>query len=1510
MMMHARIVFGMLALLLLSSASPLATPRVDFEAADVVEEGSGIEWIRLNPDPDSISDAQPAASWDGEERLRPTTAGTHIGLFTTAGLESDLEVPEVLSVVRSDIALVIVEGDVGLWTAREALEALPGIEVRAYIPPSGFLLQGHPDALVAAAELEVVAAVHPLPLAFMVDRQVSELLASASSMPDGVSASTPVQLGGWRLADAGSPQDHVRLGRLSGDLDTTATTMLSGHQPIAVGRHLGLLPLADIATVAADPGLAWMSLAPVLRTHNNLAVGHMRADDVSNYFITDLNGSGQSITVADSGIDRDHGDFNGRIQHVESVTWGDSSTEDTDTGHGTHVACTVLGNGSRGGYSGVAPQAKLRFQAMEDDSTGNFGGVSMDELIRKAYEGNSHIHTNSWGVDGYFGEYTTSSEDVDSRTNRYDRFWSYDGMLVLISAGNDGPDADTITPPATAKNAVTVGNHHNRGGGAPSTLSASSSRGPTDDGRIKPDITAPGSWVRSCRSQDAANTDGSSWSNTWYLEYSGTSMAAPNAAGASILIREYLMEIAGRPAPQGALIKGLLILGAEDSGTRDIPNNDEGWGRVNLANSLIPGTDTGIWVDDRNTVRSGQTREYLFNLTRANTPLKAVLTWSDYPGSTWATKQLQNDLDMVVTAPDGTAYKGNDFASGRSTTGGDADDTNNVEVVLIDQAAMGVWTIRITDVAHGGQTSDQAFALAVRGAGVNDLRSDPLPLGSSFQLSTAIPQVNDVCEIAIQIQNQGGGRANGLRIEAIAGNQNLGEVEVDIGPGMTSWLTWDWTPITEGQQTITIRIDPRDDIEEIDEDNNMFETLVAVSAPGVRVTTAQSTKVIADASSTSTTWEFQIRNTALLPTNATITASTAFRIQDGLPVSGWFTSFTQTNFALAGAESSTVGFTLVHSAAPAPGLYQLTITAHDEDNDLDFPLTLTLDVPMLPGVSFQVPFSTLMVHPSEPTSFTIDVLNQGNGNQGYNLYIESPNGWRIGLDSLGSTIGATTGSTGAIPVDSARTVDMTVIPPEGAPPAAGLSLSANLRVISQVDPDQSWVQPIQIEVSEYAAALIEAESEPGVLRPDSIVYIQFTVTNLGNVDLVLQPDIAERPGGWSVSNFSTGALEIPIGDSVPYVLGLTGNGLAVGGPINLHLSTSDGYRTTWSSVLDVVQEAQPVVDFLGLADAQGMSLDEVPAGEPGFKANWRISNDGGAAWTPLLTLDLPDQTWQGVCDPVDQISPGSSTEVTCVITAPPFAMGGWQPEISLVVDAEGVERTSVAVITVASQPAVQWSTLSIDESLEGAESMIHLEIQNTGNTRIEQRIRIEAPEGWVAEVDGPDIVDLAIDETRGVRIRVVPAEPGLATVVVRLDGSDDIESATHTIGLDVIDDPESSSASGWGETVAFGGLILFILGGLALAGLLIMRLNKPDEVSPESMMTAIAPSLTAPLLAKAAPPSVVCWGCNVPITGPRRACPGCGARYHDSNHACMASTIVNCRNCDAAVATFVPEVDE
>ena len=96
----------------------------------------GIERIVLTPDPIELT-VSPSASWDGDEQVRQTIADTHLGVFTVNGLQSDVEIPEVLTTIRADIALVLIDGDVGLWTGRMALTELPSIEVRAHIPPSG-----------------------------------------------------------------------------------------------------------------------------------------------------------------------------------------------------------------------------------------------------------------------------------------------------------------------------------------------------------------------------------------------------------------------------------------------------------------------------------------------------------------------------------------------------------------------------------------------------------------------------------------------------------------------------------------------------------------------------------------------------------------------------------------------------------------------------------------------------------------------------------------------------------------------------------------------------------------------------------------------------------------------------------------------------------------------------------------------------------------------------------------------------------------------------------------------------------------------------------------------------------------------------------------------------------------------------------------------------------------------------------------------------------------------------
>ena len=191
--------------------------------------------------------------------------------------------------------------------------------------------------------------------------------------------------------------------------------------------------------------------------------------------------------------------------------------------------------------------------------------------------------------------------------------------------------------------------HQNRYQGAPDYIMQGSSRGPLDDGRIKPDVLAPGGYVWSCRAQEAADTGGASGSSAWYLEYTGTSMATPNAAGAAAMIREYLEEIALRESPQGALVKALLILGAEDVGARDIPNNDEGWGRVNLRNSQPPdGQGAGLTTDS--IISHREFKIYTFDIDDSGDQFKAVLAWSDEAASTWSSTQLVNNPNLEVTS--------------------------------------------------------------------------------------------------------------------------------------------------------------------------------------------------------------------------------------------------------------------------------------------------------------------------------------------------------------------------------------------------------------------------------------------------------------------------------------------------------------------------------------------------------------------------------------------------------------------------------------------------------------------------------------------------------------------------------------------------------------------------------------------------------------------------------------------------------------------------------------------
>jgi subtilisin family serine protease len=256
-------------------------------------------------------------------------------------------------------------------------------------------------------------------------------------------------------------------------------------------------------------------------------------------------------------------------------------------------------------------------------------------------------------------------------------------------------------------------------------MAAFSSRGPSDDGRIKPDIVAPGTNIVSNAShaEGASSLWGQFETNADYAYSGGTSMATPLTAGAGVLVREWLVQ-EGISNPSAAAVKAALLNTTRDIapgqyGTTEFqeipfsrPNAVEGWGRVNLdfTNTDPPNL---FWLDDHVTgLGSSQVVTYTstniqpLEVLTNTLPLRVMLAWTDPPASLSAASQLVNDLDLIVTGPGGVVY----HANGHTTT---FDRTNNVEGVVIDQPPLGEYTITVR--AFNVPIDSQPYALAVWG---------------------------------------------------------------------------------------------------------------------------------------------------------------------------------------------------------------------------------------------------------------------------------------------------------------------------------------------------------------------------------------------------------------------------------------------------------------------------------------------------------------------------------------------------------------------------------------------------------------------------------------------------------------------------------------------------------------------------------------------------------------------------------------------------------------------------
>jgi len=272
-------------------------------------------------------------------------------------------------------------------------------------------------------------------------------------------------------------------------------------------------------------------------------------------------GRGVRVAVVDTGVDVAHPDLAGRVIATHDVTgegFGDGN------GHGTHVAGIAAGAGER--YRGVAPGAMLMaVKVLRSDGSGLMSWVM--EGVEWALDNGAQVINLSLGATGPTDGRDPVSLACDGAVAR--------GAVVCVAAGNTGPAGGTIGPPGGARQVVTVG-----AGTDLDQVADFSSRGPTTDGRPKPDLLCPGYGIVSCR---AAGTRLGQPVDERYTEASGTSMATPHASGGAALLLE------ARPGLKPYQVKALLMLTARDLGQ---PRVAQGSGRMDVWAALQrdPGT--------------------------------------------------------------------------------------------------------------------------------------------------------------------------------------------------------------------------------------------------------------------------------------------------------------------------------------------------------------------------------------------------------------------------------------------------------------------------------------------------------------------------------------------------------------------------------------------------------------------------------------------------------------------------------------------------------------------------------------------------------------------------------------------------------------------------------------------------------------------------------------------------------------------------------------------------------
>jgi subtilisin family serine protease len=321
------------------------------------------------------------------------------------------------------------------------------------------------------------------------------------------------------------------------------------YSRVFAGSAMTATPAA-IRVLATRPDVDMIWLDEPVHTLLDVSVPLIGAPKVWNAGVT---GKGIRVGIVDTGIDPDHPDFAGRIATTKDLT-GEGDRD--NNGHGTHVAGIVGGTGAQSGgkYRGVAPDCTFIIaKVLKGDGSGMMSDVIAG--LEFVVEQHAQVVNLSLGGGG-------NCDGTDALSTACNSVWDQ-GIVVCVAAGNAGPGAGTLGSPGCAKKPITIGATDKQDG-----LADYSSRGPTADGRVKPDVCFPGSSIHSCR---AKGTSMGTPIDDFYTTASGTSMATPHATGTSALVLQ------AQPTLTPQQIKDALMSTAKDLG---LDANMQGKGRA------------------------------------------------------------------------------------------------------------------------------------------------------------------------------------------------------------------------------------------------------------------------------------------------------------------------------------------------------------------------------------------------------------------------------------------------------------------------------------------------------------------------------------------------------------------------------------------------------------------------------------------------------------------------------------------------------------------------------------------------------------------------------------------------------------------------------------------------------------------------------------------------------------------------------------------------------------------